>query len=86
MFSDTHTYSMHQHTLTDMCTLYPYTCKYTYTHICMHMCAHKQGHTKIHTQSPQLNAIDDAEPDEGSPQQLSATFHGPRFSTKYKRE
>lgn len=52
----------------------------------MYMCAHKWGHTKTHTQSSQLDAVDDAEPHEGSPQQLSATFHGPESLTKYKRE
>lgn len=32
----------------------------------MHMRAHTWGHTKMHTQFPRLDALDDAEPGEGS--------------------
>jgi hypothetical protein len=78
-FPDIDTYSMHQDTLTDICAHCIYT--HMHVHVCTQMGTYQNAHTVLTT-----NTLDDAEPHEGSPQQLSATFSGPESLTKYKRE
>lgn len=68
--------------------MYPHVLRYSHIHsqtlvdIQAHIRAYAHAHThteeptKMHTQSPQLDALEDAEQSEGSAQPLSATLPG----------